>query len=143
MPELSLSSARGVAQEVNFACDGSIACIFAPGLPEASSLADGVSHDANCATVASEGEPVPGRSKIAKSGPAALAFGLGHPIKPVSDVRRTDARSRERDRPDGVTQSFQVILNKVDPRVCVLARNLLSKYNCRAALLDEPEPRRP
>ena len=29
-------------------------------------------------------------------------------------MRSTDARSRERDRPEGVTQGFQVILNKVD-----------------------------
>jgi len=53
-------------------------------------------------------------------------------------VRRTDARSRERNRPKGVTQGFQVSLYKVDPRLCVLARNLFSKDDCRAALLDEP-----
>jgi len=58
-------------------------------------------------------------------------------------VRSADARSRKRDRPDGVTQGFQVILNKVEPRFCVLARNLLSKEVCRAALFDEVEPVRP
>jgi hypothetical protein len=52
-------------------------------------------------------------------------------------MRRTDARRRERDRPEGVTQGFQVIAYKVDPRVCVLACNLLSKDDCRAALFDE------
>jgi hypothetical protein len=34
-------------------------------------------------------------------------------------------------------------LYKVDPRVCVLARNLLSKDDCRAALADEVEEGRP
>lgn len=69
--------------------------------------------------------------------------GVGHPIKPVTDVRGTDARSRERDRPEGVTQGLQVSVYKVDPRVCVLARNLLSKNSCRAALCDEVLPVRP
>ena len=67
----------------------------------------------------------------------AAAVGVGHPIKPVSDVRRTDARRRERDRPEGVTQGFQVSVYKVDPRIAVFARNLLSKDDCRAALFDE------
>ena len=74
--------------------------------------------------------------------PSALRA-VGHPIQPVSDVRSTDARSRKRDRPEGVVQAFQVILNKVEPRFCVLARNLLSKDDCRAALADEVEPARP
>jgi hypothetical protein len=52
-------------------------------------------------------------------------------------MRRTDARRRKRDRPEGVTQGFQVSVYKVDPRVCVLARNLLSKDACRLALADE------
>jgi hypothetical protein len=34
-------------------------------------------------------------------------------------------------------------LYKVDPRICVLARNLLSKNDWRAALLDEPVESRP
>jgi hypothetical protein len=70
----------------------------------------------------------------------SLTLGVCHPVEAVSDVRSTDARSRERDRPDPVSHGFQVSLYKVDPRVCVLARNLLSKDDCRAALLDEPEP---
>jgi hypothetical protein len=52
-------------------------------------------------------------------------------------VRRTDARRRERDRPEGVTHGFQVSVYKVDPRVAVFACNLLSKDNCRLALFDE------
>jgi hypothetical protein len=66
-----------------------------------------------------------------------VALGVGHPVEPVADVRRTDARRRERDRPEGVTHGFQVIAYKVDPRVCVLACNLLSKDDCRATLFDE------
>jgi len=69
--------------------------------------------------------------------PGSCAAGVGHPIQPVSDVRSTDARRRKRDRPDGVIQGFQVSLYKVEPRICVLARNLLSKDDCRAALRDE------
>jgi hypothetical protein len=52
-------------------------------------------------------------------------------------VRRTDARRRKRYRPEGVTQGFQVSVYKVDPSICVFARNLLSKDDCRAALADE------
>lgn len=67
----------------------------------------------------------------------SLAAGVSHPVKSVSNVRRTDARRRERDRPEGVTQGFHVSVYKVDPRVCVFARNLLSKDDCRLALFDE------
>jgi len=45
----------------------------------------------------------------------------------LSDVRRTDARSAQIRRPDGVTASFQVSENKIEPREAVLARRLLSK----------------
>jgi hypothetical protein len=74
---------------------------------------------------------------------ASAAVGVGHPVEPVADMRSTDARRRERDRPDPVIQAFQVILYKVDPRICVTACNLLSKDDCRAALLDEPVEMRP
>jgi hypothetical protein len=53
-------------------------------------------------------------------------------------VRRTDARSRESECPEGVTQAFQVSAYKVDPRIDVLACNLLTNDDCRSALLDEP-----
>lgn len=52
-------------------------------------------------------------------------------------MRRADARRRERDRPEGVTQGFQVILYKVDPSIDVLACNLFSKDCCRARLADK------
>ena len=67
----------------------------------------------------------------------SLVVGVAHPVQSVSDVRRTDARRRKRDRPEGVTHCFQVSVYKVDPRVSVLACNLLSNNRCRLALLDE------
>lgn len=70
----------------------------------------------------------------------SMACGVGHPIEPVPDVRGTDARRRKRDRPDGVIHGFHVILYKVDPSIRVVARNLLSKNNCRSALADEVVP---
>jgi hypothetical protein len=58
-------------------------------------------------------------------------------------MRRTDARSAQICRPDGVALAFQVSVNKVEPSEAVLARNLLSKDDERLALLDEMEPVRP
>ena len=72
--------------------------------------------------------------------PNSCALGVGHEVQPVSDVRSADARSRKRDRPEGVTQGFQVILNKVDPRPAVSACNLLTKDSLRAVLADEVVP---
>src|ERR1700747_1999916 len=66
-------------------------------------------------------------------------FGVGHPVQSVSDVRRTDARRRKRDRPEGVTQGFQVSLYKVEPRVCVFACNLFTNAFDRSTLADEVE----
>jgi hypothetical protein len=57
----------------------------------------------------------------------SVTLGVGHPEESVSDVRRTDARRRKRDSPEGVTQGFQVSVYKVDPRLDSLACNLLSK----------------
>lgn len=50
---------------------------------------------------------------------------------------RPEARSAQISRPDGVARSFQVSRYKVEPTEAVLARNLLSKDDWRAALLDE------
>ena len=71
------------------------------------------------------------------------ADAVAHPIISIPDVRGTDARSRERDAPEGVTHGFQVSLYKVDPSIDSLACNLLSNNDCRAALLDEPLERGP
>jgi hypothetical protein len=76
-------------------------------------------------------------------GSISLAVGVGHEVKSLSDVRRADARSRETDRPCGVTDSFQVILNKVEPVMSDRAFNLFAKDDARAADVDEVEIRRP
>jgi len=61
----------------------------------------------------------------------------------LPDVRCPDAASRQTTRPDGVTFSFQVIANKVEPAVGNRCFNLFTKDDWRAALADEPEPVRP
>jgi len=55
-------------------------------------------------------------------------------------MERADACSRQNRRPDGVTFSFHVIANTIDPSVFNCALNLLAKADDRAALCDEPEP---
>ena len=70
----------------------------------------------------------------------SAARGVGHPVRSVSDMRRADARSRERDTPEGVTHAFHVSVYKVEPVVRSLACNLLSKDDWRAALRDEVLP---
>jgi hypothetical protein len=69
-----------------------------------------------------------------------LAVGVAHEVHPLSDVRRTEARSAEIDSPDGVVRCFQVSVNKVEPTKSVFARNLLAKDNDGAALADEVVP---
>jgi hypothetical protein len=56
---------------------------------------------------------------------------------------RPDARSAQIRRPNGVTRSFQVSVNKVEPCEARLARNLFAKEFWRNALSDEPGPFRP
>jgi hypothetical protein len=68
---------------------------------------------------------------------------LAGPVGSVPDVRRTDARRRERDTPEGVIQGFHVSVYKVDPRLDSFCRNLLSKDFWRAALADEVVSRGP
>jgi hypothetical protein len=87
---------------------------------------------------------------ISASQPAAVLdplspsvdLGVGQPcsdpVEPLSDVRSTDARSAGIDRPAGVSRSFQVSLYKVEPSEAVLACNLFSNDDWRAALRDEP-----
>jgi hypothetical protein len=84
------------------------------------------------------------RSKNASGSPfAGCAHGVGHEVKPLPDVRCPEARSAEIRRPDGVTLSFQIRRNNVEPSEAVTGRNLLTKADDRAALADEPEPCRP
>jgi hypothetical protein len=56
----------------------------------------------------------------------------------LADVRGADARSAQICRPNGVARCFHVSTYSVEPAEAVLARNLLSKDNWRAALCDEP-----
>ena len=69
----------------------------------------------------------------------SLVVGVGHPVKSLPDMRRTDARSAQIGSPDGVTRSFQVSLYKVEPSEAVTACNLLANDDVRAALRDEVE----
>jgi len=58
---------------------------------------------------------------------ASSAVGVGHEVESLSNMRGADARSAQIRRPDGVTASFQVRENKIEPCEPILARNLLSK----------------
>jgi hypothetical protein len=74
---------------------------------------------------------------------ASLLTGDGHEVQPLPDVRGTAARRWKIRRPAGVTRSFEVIENSVEPPEAVRASNLFAKDDARAALADELEPRRP
>jgi len=65
------------------------------------------------------------------------AIGVGHPIEPLSDVRRIDGASRDIDRPAGVTFSFQISGNSVEPTIASRSRNLLSHDDRGPAGTDE------
>jgi hypothetical protein len=82
---------------------------------------------------------VPGRISITPPSPSDF-WGLRHEVQSVSDMRRTDARSRDTGSPKAVTFSFHVILNKIEPSVFNRAFNLFAKNNVRLALLDKFEP---
>jgi hypothetical protein len=74
---------------------------------------------------------------------ASAAVGVGHPEQAGAAVRRRNARSRQIGGPDGISCSFQVSANSPEPFTSILARNLLSKDDCRAALGDEAVKRGP
>jgi hypothetical protein len=69
--------------------------------------------------------------------------GVGHEPEALSDVERADARSAQINRPDGVVRCLQISRNTIEPSKSIRARNLFTKDDCRAALADEAEPRRP
>lgn len=81
------------------------------------------------------------------SGVPFAGFDTGVPqpdkIKTLTNVRLLEPRSAQIARPEGVTRAFQVSRYKIEPTEAVLARNLLSKDDCRVALLNEFEPCRP
>jgi hypothetical protein len=68
-----------------------------------------------------------------------VAFGVGHPVQPLSDVRRTDARRAQIRRPPGVTRTFQVSAYSVPPPEGIRACNLLAHNSCRAQCGDDAE----
>ena len=70
----------------------------------------------------------------------SLAAGVGHEPQSLSDMRRPDARSRNTGRCKGITTTFQIRLNKVEPAMSNRCINLLSKDDWMAALGDEVEP---
>jgi hypothetical protein len=77
---------------------------------------------------------------------ASADLGVGQfPNEPqsLSDVRSTDARSRDTGRCEGVTDSFHVSLNKVEPTVPNCCFNLFTKDDRRVSLVNEFEERRP
>jgi hypothetical protein len=63
--------------------------------------------------------------------------------EPLTLVRRSNARSRKINRPDGVADAFHVSRYKVEPSKSVFGRNLFAKDCVRSADLDKVEPRRP
>lgn len=69
-----------------------------------------------------------------------LAVGVGHPEEALSHLRRTEARSAKIDNCDGVFRLFQVSLYSVEPCEAVLACNLFTKDNVRAALRYKVKP---
>jgi hypothetical protein len=66
--------------------------------------------------------------------------GVGHEPESLATVRGADARSAQICRPNGVTRSFQVSRNSVEPPESVRARNLFAKDDWRPALVNEFEP---
>jgi hypothetical protein len=64
-------------------------------------------------------------------------WSVGHPVKSLPDMRRTDARSAQIGTPDSISQRFQVSAYSGEPYAAILACNLLSKDNWRAALFNE------
>ena len=71
------------------------------------------------------------------------AGSVGDEVETLANVGRANARSAEIRRPDGVTLSFQVSRNSVEPLESVRTRNLLPKDKLRATLANEPEPMGP
>ena len=74
---------------------------------------------------------------------ACSATGVGHPVQPLPDVRRADARSAYINRPAGVIRCFQIMRYSIPPPQGSRACNLFAKDRARAALADEPEEHGP
>jgi hypothetical protein len=70
---------------------------------------------------------------------SSFAAGVGHPPKPLPDMRRARARSAQIGGPNVISQRFQVSTYSGEPFTAILARNLLSSQSWRPPVLDEPE----
>jgi hypothetical protein len=66
-----------------------------------------------------------------------------HEPESLTDVECGDDRCAHINRPEGVIRCFQVERNTIEPSKSVRARNLFTKADERAELLNELEPRRP
>jgi hypothetical protein len=144
--------AFGVGQPAKFACLGNWSYRSEPsslGLMSAplsfQSLVVVVTQPARSASLTRQAQPcfVPCFSFCPSERPeVSCACGVVQPFsnKPeaLADVRGADARSAQIRHPNGVSRYFQVSAYSVEPAEAVLARNLLSKDNWRAALCDEP-----
>jgi hypothetical protein len=73
----------------------------------------------------------------------SLADVVGHPVQPLSDMRRPDAVCAQYRRPAGVTFSFQVSEYSIEPAMSNRTFNLLTKHSDRSAHADEFFPVRP
>jgi hypothetical protein len=73
-------------------------------------------------------------------GPPLGAFGVGHEIHSLPDVRSADARSAGIETPAGVSLVIQVRSYKVEPREAVKARYLFAKDCDRSSCFDESKP---
>jgi hypothetical protein len=144
------TGAVGVFQPASAAAPGSLSVPCA-GSPFGPSCWHGVGHDASfdtaskpiCTFFPLEYAVLPFVSACVIDRPPFGTLGVGHEVKPLSDVGRTIPRSAGIERPDGVTRCFHVSTNKVEPSEPVTACNLFAKDNARFALANEPRPVRP
>ena len=67
-----------------------------------------------------------GRTRLVAVGVRQYAVCCGDPEEPLSDVRGVDGASRDIERPAGVTDSFQISGESVEPIAPKRSRNLLS-----------------
>jgi hypothetical protein len=141
IPADSASSARGVANPAMAAiCVKLLPLMFSVICPpRCPSVAAGVvhAHRTACAFKGSVFLSI-------CAGPALFSLSCtvgvdecAKPEQPLPPVRRADARSAQIGCPAGISQLFQVKANSGEPFTSILARNLLSKHRCRAALGDE------
>lgn len=129
--DLLSSFATGVGHPARVACPGTTSSRLFPSLRTIDferspvsfqSRARGVAHPDSAAVVCRFSPPC----RPCAPTPVPL-LAVGHPMQPLPDMRRADARRAEIESPAGVALCFQVSVYKVEPSQAVLARNLLAK----------------